>query len=61
MGKHALLEKINALSEDERHIIRNHLDSNDEITSMNMLRLYVPGATYSDLASLHDIYVRHVA
>ena len=61
MGKHALLEKINALSEVERSIIRNHLDSNDEITSMNMLRLYVPGATYNDLASLHDMYVRNVA
>lgn len=61
MGKHALLEKINALREDERRIIRNSLGTHDEIMSLNILRLYVPEATYSDLSSLHDMYVRNVA
>lgn len=59
MGKLALLEKINSLREDERQIICNSLKGDDEVISMTILKLYVPDATYGDMTSLHDMFVRH--
>lgn len=58
MGKLALLEKINSLSEDERQIIRNALGGDNEELSMTILKLYVPEATFGDLSALRDLYVK---
>lgn len=58
MGKTAILEKINSLREDERDIIMNTMSGDDDLTTMTVLRLYVPEATYMDMALLHGLMGR---